>query len=159
MFGKNSNPRKSVMRNETPGQPNINIISAGSVFTGTMKSKSDLRISGTVEGEVNADGKCIVSESGQITGDLITKEADIAGTIKGELKVSNRLILRSSAKIIGDIHTKVLMVEEGAHIDGSCKMGDHVSSNSGSKSDSGSKSIEQNQKGAWKKEPEKSTGA
>lgn len=143
MFGKNSNPRKSVMKNEIPGQPNINIISAGSVFTGSLKSKSDLRISGTIEGEVHAESKCIVSESGLVKGDLNTKEADVAGTIHGEVKVSNRLILRSSAKISGDIQTKVLMVEEGAQIDGSCKMGEQVATSA----DAGSNN--------WKKEPEK----
>jgi cytoskeletal protein CcmA (bactofilin family) len=126
MFGKNSKPRNSAMKNDMPGQPNINIVSAGSVFTGTLKSKSDLRVSGTIDGEIQAESKCIVAESGLVKGDLITKEADIAGTVQGELKVSNRLILRASAKIIGDIQTKVLMVEEGAHIDGSCKMGDQV---------------------------------
>ncbi len=141
------------MKNDIPGQPNINIISAGSVLTGTLKSKSDLRISGTVEGEVNAESKCIVSESGIVKGDLITKEADIAGTIEGEMKVSNRLILRSSAKIIGDIQTKVLMVEEGARIDGSCKMGDQITD------DPGSKGKDQNQKASWKKQTEKTPGA
>ncbi len=133
------------MKNEIPGQPNINIISAGSVLTGTFKSKSDLRISGTVEGEVQADSKCIVSESGLVKGDLVTKEADIAGTVQGELKVSNRLILRASAKISGDIQTKTLMVEEGAHIDGSCKMGDLTASDAGTG----------NTRDTWKKQPEK----
>lgn len=130
------------MKNDMPGQPNINIISSGSVLTGTLKSKSDLRISGTVEGEVHAESKCIVSESGLVKGDLVTKEADVAGTVEGELKVSNRLILRSSAKIKGDIQTKVLMVEEGAHIDGSCKMGDMTTSDA--KKDAGT---------SWKKDP------
>lgn len=133
------------MKNEIPGQPNINIISSGSVLTGTFKSKSDLRISGTVDGEVHAESKCIVSESGLVKGDLVTKEADIAGTIQGELKVSNRLILRASAKITGDIQTKTLMVEEGAHIDGSCKMGDLAASDAG----------RGNNKDTWKKQPEK----
>lgn len=153
MFGKNSNPHKSAMKNDTPGQPNINIISAGSVLTGTLKSKSDLRISGTVEGEVNAESKCIVSESGLIKGDMIAKEADIAGTIDGEIKVTNRLVLRSSAKVIGDIQTKVLMVEEGAHIDGSCKMGDQIIS------DTGTKGKAQSSNDAWKKGSGKEVGA
>ncbi len=137
------------MKNEIPGQPNINIISSGSVVTGTFKSNSDLRISGTVDGEVRAESKCIVSESGLVKGDLVTKEADIAGTIQGELKVSNRLILRASAKVTGDIQTKTLMVEEGAHIDGSCKMGDLSASATDTDAGTG------NNKGSWKKQPEK----
>lgn len=126
MFGKNTKPQNSAKKKNMSGEPSINIICAESVFTGTLKSKCDLRISGTIEGEVHAEGKCIVAESGTVRGDLASIEADIAGTISGELKVSNRLILRSSAKITGDIQTKILMIEEGAHIDGSCKMGNQA---------------------------------
>ncbi len=114
------------MKQDTPGQPNINMVSSGTTISGSLETKSDLRISGTVEGQIYAESKCIVSESGLVKGDLKTKEADIAGTVDGELIVSNRLILRSSAKISGDITTKVLMVEEGARIDGACRMGDKI---------------------------------
>ncbi len=149
MFGKNNNQQKTAMKNDMPGQPNINIISSGSVLTGTLNSKSDLRISGTIDGEVKAESKCIVSESGLVKGDLVTKEADIAGTVQGELKVSNRLILRASARITGDIQTKVLMVEEGAQIDGSCKMGEIAATGN----------AKQNTTSSWKKEPEKKVSA
>ena len=115
------------MKNDnTTGQPNVNMVSAGTTITGTFQTKSDLRVSGTIDGQVYAESKCIVAESGLVKGDLRTKEADIAGTIEGELVISNRLILRSSAKVIGDITTKVLMVEEGASIDGACRMGDKI---------------------------------
>lgn len=124
MFGKNNNRDINTMKNENPGQPNINMISSGSTLSGTLQTKSDLRVAGTVDGKVQAEGKCIVSESGLVKGDLQAKEADIAGTIEGEVWVSNKLILRKTAKVTGDIATKALMVEEGAQIDGSCKMGD-----------------------------------
>lgn len=114
------------MKQDAPGQPNINMVSAGTIINGIMLAKTDLRVSGTINGEVLAEKRCIISETGLVKGDLATKEADIAGTLEGELRVSERLVLRSSAKITGDIHTKVLMVEEGAVIDGACRMGDEV---------------------------------
>jgi cytoskeletal protein CcmA (bactofilin family) len=135
MFSKNRQAKP--MKKEIPGQPNINMISHGSVITGTFQSKSDLRVSGTIDGHVHAESKCIVSESGLVKGDLTTKEADIAGTVDGELTVINRLILRSTAKVAGDITTKILMVEEGAKIDGACKMADNVDLSKGSKNSNG----------------------
>ncbi|MDG5766524.1 polymer-forming cytoskeletal protein [Balneolales bacterium ANBcel1] len=114
------------MKQDNPGQPNVNMIGSGTVITGSLKTKSDLRISGTVEGEIFAESKCILSESGKIKGDLRTKEADIAGTVEGEIIVGNRLVLRSTARVSGDITTKMLMVEEGARIDGACRMSDQV---------------------------------
>ncbi len=126
MFSKTNNRQAHTMKNDNTGQPNVNMISTGTTVTGTFHTKSDLRVSGTIDGQVQAESKCIVAESGLVKGDLRTKEADIAGTIEGELLVSNRLVLRSTARIAGDIATKVLMVEEGARIDGACKMGDKI---------------------------------
>jgi cytoskeletal protein CcmA (bactofilin family) len=140
MFRKTNNRQAKTMKNDTPGQPNINMISAGTVISGTLQTNSDLRISGTVDGHITAESKCIVAESGLVKGDLSTKEADIAGTVEGELLVSNRLILRSSAVIIGDITTKVIMVEEGARIDGACKMSDQIDITKGGKNSNGSAS-------------------
>lgn len=137
MFSKKSDRQVQTMKKDIPGQPNINMISTGSLITGTFKSKSDLRVSGTIDGHVYAESKCIVSESGLVKGDLSTKEADIAGAVEGELIVSNRLILRSTARVTGDITTKVLMVEEGAKIDGACKMAENVDLSKGSRNTNG----------------------
>ena len=128
MFGTN-NSNKNAMKQDNSGQPNVNMISSGTKLTGSLHTKNDIRISGTIDGEIHAENKCILSDSGSITGDLRTKEADIAGTINGELIVSNRLTLRATAKITGDITTKVLMVEEGARIDGACRMNDEIDLN------------------------------
>lgn len=147
MFGKNNNSKNNIMKYDNPGQPNVNMISSGSVLTGSLHSKSDLRVSGTVNGEIHTESKCIISESGLVKGDIKTKEADVAGKVEGELNVSNKLILRASAVVIGDIRTKVLMVEEGAQINGSCKMGDQSASASGQDNNKASK-------GDWKKSPE-----
>ncbi|MDI6400554.1 polymer-forming cytoskeletal protein [Balneolaceae bacterium ANBcel3] len=130
------------MKNDFAGQPNVNIISNGTTVRGELKTKADLRISGTVDGMVNAESKCIVAESGLIKGDLKSKEADIAGTVEGELHIANRLILRSSSRIKGDVSTKVIMVEEGAQIDGAFKMGESKTADQGSKGEQSSKKPE-----------------
>lgn len=124
MFGKSNNKQHHNMKNNNTGQPSVNMISSDTVVTGSLETKSDVRISGTIDGQVKSDNKSVIAESGLVKGDLRSKEADIAGTVEGELFISNRLILRSSAKISGDISTKVLMVEEGARIDGACNMGE-----------------------------------
>lgn len=132
MFGKNNlnnsqGEKKSQTLKSVPGKTaQQNLICADTIVNGSLQTKSDLRIFGTIDGQVCAESKCFVSESGVVKGDMRSIEADIAGTIEGELLVSNRLILRSSAKVSGDIMTKVLMVEEGALIEGACKMGDQI---------------------------------
>lgn len=126
MFSKSQN--NTSMKDENRGIPNINMISQGTEITGTLKTNTDIRISGTINGTLESKGKIIISAGGNIHGDVHAKEADIAGTINGELIVSDKLILRQSAVISGDITTKSLLVEEGARFDGACKMSTPINS-------------------------------
>lgn len=121
MFSK-KNQNQVPMKEESRGIPNINMISQGTEIIGTLKTNTDIRISGKLDGTIESLGKVIVSTGGLITGDVKGKEADVAGTINGELVVSERLILRQTAIVKGDISTKSLLVEEGARFDGACKM-------------------------------------
>ena len=121
MFNSNK-PVKKV--STTTNSPAVNIISEGTKVTGNVHSKSDIRVSGSVEGEALSKGKLIITEVGRVNGDITATDADIAGKVEGEVKVSNRLILRKNAVIDGNIYTKNLVVEEGAQINGACRMGD-----------------------------------
>lgn len=117
------NKIKPPVNGTTPKTPSLNLISEGTRIKGTITSQNDLRISGRLEGEAICKGKIIVSSSAHIDGNLTTVEADIAGNITGTLKISDRLTLRKSAIVGGDIYTKILVVEEGAQMNGNCRMG------------------------------------
>jgi len=101
------------------------MISEGTTIKGPIKSSNDIRIAGRLEGEAICKGKVIVSSSANIDGNITSTEADIAGKIIGTIKVSNKLSLRQTADVGGDIYTKVLIVEEGAQLNGNCKMGEY----------------------------------
>lgn len=104
-----------------PGQ--VNIIGQGTVIEGGLKAKSDVRISGKVIGNVNVEGKTVVTPEGTVEGEVRSAHADIAGKIDGELFVSERLVLKNSAVVEGDIHTAKLVIEDGATFTGTCDMG------------------------------------
>lgn len=103
--------------------PAVNILSEGTKLKGDLNSQTDIRIAGTIDGEAISKGKLIVTGNGKIVGNITSSDADIAGKVEGEVKVSNKLTLRESAIIDGNIYTKTLIVEEGAQINGSCRMG------------------------------------
>lgn len=129
MFNSNnSNKSSSKSGAGSPGNnlPSVNMISEGTNLKGNLKTKNDIRIAGSLEGEAEATGKLIITSSGSVTGDVQAADADIAGTLNGEIYVKNKLVLRQSAVIDGDIHTKSLLVEEGAQINGTCHMGEDM---------------------------------
>ncbi|MEX1010609.1 MAG: polymer-forming cytoskeletal protein [Balneolaceae bacterium] len=119
---QNSNSKN--MSNGTGSSPSINMISEGTKLKGDINTQNDIRIAGQVIGEVTSKGKLIITSTGRIEGNARSADADIAGRLEGDLHVTNKLMLRQSAKIDGKIHTKSVLVEEGAQINASFKMGE-----------------------------------
>lgn len=119
----NSKKNKRKMSKQSQQSPSVNIISEGTNLKGDLRAEADIRVAGMVEGEAVSKGKLIITVSGKIKGNVTSKEADIAGKIEGQVKVSNKLTLRENAVVDGDIYVKTLIVEEGAQINGSCRMG------------------------------------
>jgi len=109
------------MKNETTAA--VNIIGAGTVITGDVYSKGDIRVDGTLKGSVVTEGKVVLGREGVIEGDVECRDADISGTIKAKISVSQLLSLKTSAKLTGDIITNKLSIEPGAEFTGSCSMG------------------------------------
>ena len=101
----------------------VNTIGVGTVITGDVKSKGDIRVDGTLKGSVNTLGKVVLGKDGVIEGDVICNSADISGTIKAKITVSQLLSLKTTAKLNGDIITNKLSIEPGASFTGSCSMG------------------------------------
>ena len=101
----------------------VNTIGAGTIITGDIQSKGDVRIDGTLKGSVNTTGKVALGKEGVIEGDVVCNNADVSGTLKAKITVSQLLLLKSTAKLNGDISTNKLSIEPGASFTGSCSMG------------------------------------
>ena len=114
--------KNEAMKNSEPTAA-VNMIGAGTIITGDVISKGDIRVDGTLKGSVNTEGKVVLGREGVIEGDVVCKDADISGTIKARITVSQLLSLKTTAKLNGDIITNKLSIEPGASFTGSCSMG------------------------------------
>lgn len=112
-------------RDGAPANPaeQHNIIGRSTVIQGTLRSNGNVNVSGTVEGNVEVEGRTMVMPGGVVEGEVASTSAEIAGTVKGRVSVRERLILKATAVIEGDIRTGKLVVEEGATFNGKCEMG------------------------------------
>ena len=130
MFNNNNKKKSEPMSSNKSGKnlPSVNMISEGTNLTGTLETKNDVRIAGTLDGEAKAKGKVIIASSGKVEGNIEAVGADIAGTVDGEVRVTDKLVLRKSAVIEGDIYTKTILAEEGSQINGSFHMSDNIES-------------------------------
>ncbi len=110
-----------IKENDTSGA--VNIIGVGTVITGDIQSKGDIRIDGTLKGAVKTSGKVVVGQAGIIEGDVDCNNADIAGTLNAKISVAQLLSLKATAKLTGDLVTNKLAIEPGAAFTGHCSMG------------------------------------
>ena len=101
----------------------VNMIGAGTVITGDVYSKGDIRVDGILKGSVITESKVVLGKEGVIEGDIECSAADISGMIKAKITASQLLSLKTSAKLNGDIITNKLSIEPGAEFTGSCSMG------------------------------------
>jgi len=110
--------------NETDNST-INLISNGTEITGDIKSTGDIRIDGSLTGNLNTKGKVVIGQTGRVNGEIICKNSEISGTIEGRVIVNQLLNLKASSKILGDIVTSKLSIEPGAIFSGTCKMSEN----------------------------------
>jgi cytoskeletal protein CcmA (bactofilin family) len=103
----------------------INLISNGTEITGDIRSTGDIRIDGTLAGNLNTKGKVVIGPTGRVNGEVICKNSEVSGLVEGKIVVNQLLILKVASKILGDIVTSKLSIEPGAIFTGNCKMSDN----------------------------------
>jgi len=100
-----------------------NQIMGGTTITGDIVCDGNIRIDGTLKGNLHAKGKVVIGTSGIVDGEVNCQNADISGTVKAKVTVSELLSLKATAKLSGDISTNKLAIEPGANFSGACSMG------------------------------------
>lgn len=119
------NAKSNASAQQTSGG-NTTIIGAGTVITGNIESDGDIRIDGTLKGNLKAKAKIIIGADGFIEGNLAGEQADILGKVNGILKINDLLQLRGAANIKGDIYAGKLQIEPSVNFNGQCHMGASV---------------------------------
>ena len=100
-----------------------NAITAGSKIIGTIVANNDIRIDGSVDGDIQCTGKVVIGEKGYVHGNIQCTNAEVQGKVEGKVETSQTLALRATANIQGDVITQSLIVEPNAIFCGTCQMG------------------------------------
>jgi cytoskeletal protein CcmA (bactofilin family) len=105
----------------------INLIGAGTTIKGDVESTGDIRIDGTLKGNLRTKGKVVIGTTGLVKGEVYCKHSDVEGKIEGKINVNELLSLKSTSSILGDIAAKRLAIEPGAKFTGNCNMSSETS--------------------------------
>jgi cytoskeletal protein CcmA (bactofilin family) len=102
-------------------------IDKGSQVRGDLSFEETFRIEGRFEGKIRSGNELIIGDSADVTAEIDVGRLSVNGTLKGSVRASERVELLAGARVSGDLVTPVLRIEEGAHFEGSCQMGEETS--------------------------------
>jgi cytoskeletal protein CcmA (bactofilin family) len=102
------------------------LIGAGTTLSGNIKSNGDLRVDGTVLGNIDSAAKIIIGTTGHVEGDIQCQQADVTGKVSGNIRVKEMLQLRGDCVVTGNLYAGKLQVEPSATFNGQCHMGANV---------------------------------
>lgn len=125
MFGSNNTKKDaskggSIIPSST--SHSLNSLVQGTMVEGTVRSESDIRIDGTVKGNLHCKAKVIIGPSGVIEGEVKCQNAVIEGQFEGTLFVEETLHIKETARVTGELAAAKLIVQPGATINGSFDM-------------------------------------
>jgi cytoskeletal protein CcmA (bactofilin family) len=103
------------------------LIGAGTTIKGDLISNGDVRIDGTLIGNISGSAKVLIGQEGVVQGDIEGQQADIQGKVTGKLHIRELLNLRGDAHIRGNIHAGKLQIEPSVTFNGQCHMGKEAS--------------------------------
>jgi cytoskeletal protein CcmA (bactofilin family) len=122
-----NNKNKTDMQTEkTNGGTGTTLIGAGTTLKGDISSNSDLRIDGTIIGNIQSTAKVVIGANGVVEGDITGAQADIVGKVSGNIRAKELLQLKGECEVTGNLYAGKLQVEPTAKFNGQCHMGANV---------------------------------
>jgi len=109
--------------NSFAGDDNITLLAKGVVLKGEIHVEGTVRIDGRLDGEIQTKGHVIIGEDGLVQGMITAGTVVSSGRIKAKVSANERIQLLKTATLIGEVLTPILIMEEGAKLQGSTDMG------------------------------------
>src|SRR5215470_17988008 len=121
--GKNKSETFEVGGSEkAPVSTSASLIGAGTTMKGDITSSGDLRIDGTLVGNIHCTAKVVIGANGNVQGDINGQTADIMGKVTGTIKVKDLLQLKGGSAVNGNLEAAKLQIEPTASFNGECHM-------------------------------------
>lgn len=100
----------------------VNLLCEGTVIVGDVKTKSDIRIDGSIKGKIITSGRLVVGSKANLEGNVDCANVDVHGTIVGNILATGAVALKVPAKVMGNISAAVISIEPGVIFNGNCQM-------------------------------------
>lgn len=105
-----------------PPQAMRPMLGADSDVSGKLNFCGPTRIDGRLRGEVRGTDMLVIGESGYVNGTIHATNLVVLGRVEGDILGAERVEIGPHGALRGNIETRALVVHDGAHLDGDCRV-------------------------------------
>jgi cytoskeletal protein CcmA (bactofilin family) len=99
-------------------------IGASAVFDGDLTCDEDVTIDGQLVGAIHVrEASLTIGRSGRVESTVRAARVVVHGTVQGTITASERIDLSPSAVVTGDLSAEIVVVADGAQLNGRVDMG------------------------------------
>lgn len=102
--------------------PQSSVIAHDTTWKGDLQTDGSLHIHGKVEGTITAKSDVFIAEDAEVDATVTAENVAIAGIVRGSIRCSGRFEVLPAGRVNGDVHAPVLVVHEGATVNGRFSM-------------------------------------
>lgn len=95
----------------------------GTTLTGELRFSGTLRIEGEFHGSITTADILTVGKDADVHADIHAGEIEIYGRVSGTVTAKRRIEVHATGKVKGDVSAPILVIENGATLDGRSSMG------------------------------------
>lgn len=106
----------------TLGEKSDSVLAKGTRTEGKLESEGSVRLDGFFKGTIRVKGDVVVGEGAFLDADIVGRQVLIAGEVRGQVVALGKLEITATGRVFGNIEAAILAVEEGAVLQGDCKM-------------------------------------
>lgn len=92
------------------------------VVRGVLSGKSDLRVDGIFDGEIDLDGALVVGPDGAVNAPLSVGALEVEGEVRGDVIARESVAVRAGGQLLGDVRARRIHVDDGASLQGGIEM-------------------------------------
>ncbi|MFW5815659.1 MAG: bactofilin family protein [Wenzhouxiangella sp.] len=97
------------------------VIAAGTELVGNLALEDNLHIDGRLNGDVDSKAEVIIGKPGRMEGKINARRVLVSGGFDGSIE-AERLEIVASGKVSGAVTVGQLVVESGAHFNGTSRI-------------------------------------
>jgi cytoskeletal protein CcmA (bactofilin family) len=110
----------------TENETSVVMLGPNDRLIGELYIEGNLRVSGTLEGQIEATGDVDVTEAATVKATVAGREVNVSGQVNGAVTASKKLVIGRSGSIVGDVRVPRLIMQDGASLSGNVSMGPKV---------------------------------